>query len=83
MAERPQPKLLFRPTEAAALLNISRSKLYEMLNRGQVRTVRVGGIRQIPLDELARLAGVPGQLVLNLWAGQLHGLSQAKTGQDP
>jgi excisionase family DNA binding protein len=39
---------LLRPLDAAALLNISRSKLYDEIARGRIPIVRVGNLRRIP-----------------------------------
>jgi excisionase family DNA binding protein len=46
------PKLLLTVPEAAKALAISRSKLYELLTSGAVRSVRIDGARRIPLDAL-------------------------------
>jgi excisionase family DNA binding protein len=55
------PVLLVRPEEAAQLLGIGRTKVYELIRCGALRSVRVGGLRRIPvsaLDEfVARLEG--------------------------
>lgn len=40
-------KLLLTPEEAAKTLSISRSKLYELLARGEVESVRIGTSRRI------------------------------------
>jgi excisionase family DNA binding protein len=39
---------LLRPLDAAAVLNISRSKLYEEINRGRIPVVKVGNLMRIP-----------------------------------
>ena len=46
------PKLLLTVPEAARALSISRSKLYELLASGAIRSVRIDGSRRIPLDAL-------------------------------
>lgn len=46
------PQLLLTVPEAAAALAISRSKLYELLAAGLVRSVRIDGSRRIPLAAL-------------------------------
>uniref|UniRef100_UPI003F49423D helix-turn-helix domain-containing protein n=1 Tax=Actinomadura rifamycini TaxID=31962 RepID=UPI003F49423D len=46
------PKLLLTVPEAARALSISRSKLYELLASGAVRSVRIDGSRRIPIDAL-------------------------------
>lgn len=46
------PKLLLRPEEAAEVLGIGRSKLYELLAAGTVQSVRIGKCRRVPLAAL-------------------------------
>jgi excisionase family DNA binding protein len=48
----PMPPLLLRPTAAARLLDISRSKLYELINAGVINSVTVGSSRRIVYDDL-------------------------------
>lgn len=45
-------KLLLTPTEAATALGIGRSKLYELLQTGQINSVRIGACRRVPADAL-------------------------------
>jgi excisionase family DNA binding protein len=45
-------KLLLTPVEAAEMLSISRSKLYELLAAGHVGSVRIDGSRRIPVTAL-------------------------------
>ena len=45
-------KLLLTVPEAAETLAISRSKLYELLAAGVVRSVRIGGSRRVPFEAL-------------------------------
>jgi excisionase family DNA binding protein len=48
------PKLLLTPEEAAQALGIGRSHVYELLRRGQLKSVRIGACRRVPaaaLDE--------------------------------
>lgn len=40
-------KLLLKPEEAALLLGIGRSKLYELLAEGAITSVRIGSCRRI------------------------------------
>ena len=55
------PVLLVRPEDAAQALGVGRTKVYELIRSGDLRSVRVGGLRRIPvtaLDEfVARLEG--------------------------
>ena len=47
-------KLLYTPLEAAHVLGISRSTLYELLARGDIDSVHIGASRRIPADGLRR-----------------------------
>ena len=53
------PRVLYRIDEAAELLSISKSRVYELVRSGQIRTVKVGKSHRVParsLDEyVARL----------------------------
>ncbi|MCW2805999.1 MAG: hypothetical protein QOF52_1473 [Propionibacteriaceae bacterium] len=47
-------KLLLSPAEAAAHLSVGRSKVYDLMRLGLLRSVKIGGCRRIPraaLDE--------------------------------
>ena len=46
------PRLLLTVPEAAEALAISRSKLYELLAAGPVRSVRIDGSRRVPVEAL-------------------------------
>jgi len=48
-------KLLLTPREAADVLGIGRSKLYELLQAGQIPSVRIGKCRRIPATALREL----------------------------
>jgi excisionase family DNA binding protein len=56
-------KLLLSPAEAAAHLSIGRSKVYELMRLGQLRSVKIGASRRIPqaalVDFIAALAEEP------------------------
>ncbi len=41
-------KLLLRPAEAAVVLSLGRSKVYELMRLGLLPSVRIGGARRIP-----------------------------------
>lgn len=45
-------RLLLRPSEAAELIGIGRSKMYQLLASGEIGTVRVGSSIRVPLDKL-------------------------------
>ena len=53
-------KLLLTPDEAAQVRNITRSEVYELLNRRQLASVKTGSCRRIPIEAVrvyvARLA---------------------------
>jgi excisionase family DNA binding protein len=53
-APQPYEPLLLRPVEAARLLGIGRSKLFEMLPRDELSVIRIGRCVRIPRRELAR-----------------------------
>lgn len=42
--------LLLTTTEAAKALGIGRSKVYELLQTGQLPSVRIGACRRVPAD---------------------------------
>lgn len=45
-------KLLFTAEEAAKIIGVGRTKMYELLRVGAVRSVRIGRCRRIPHDAL-------------------------------
>jgi excisionase family DNA binding protein len=47
------PVLLLRPEDAASALGIGRTKVYELMRSGALRSVRIGGLRRIPATALA------------------------------
>jgi excisionase family DNA binding protein len=62
--------LLLTPEEAAAELRIGRSRMYDLIKRGEVVSVRVGGSRRVLRDSLATY-------VQNLVAAQSTGPADA------
>ena len=55
---RKQPlRLLLSPEEAAKALGISRATLYPLLMRKEIPSVRVGGLRRVPIEALQRYIG--------------------------
>jgi excisionase family DNA binding protein len=50
---RNMEKLLLSPAEAAAHLSIGRSKVYELMRLGELRSVKIGASRRIPQAALA------------------------------
>jgi excisionase family DNA binding protein len=56
MAEKTEsgvPVLLVCPEDAARALGIGRTKVYELIRSGALRSVRVGGLRRVPVAALA------------------------------
>jgi excisionase family DNA binding protein len=51
-------RLLIRPSEAAQMFAVSRSKIYELIASGAVPSVRIGGMWRIPMDAARKLAEV-------------------------
>ena len=49
------PVLLVRPEDAARALGVGRTKVYELMRSGALRSVRVGGLRRIPVAALNEL----------------------------
>jgi excisionase family DNA binding protein len=47
--------LLVRAEEAARLLGISRTRTYEMLRQGELRSVRLGRARRVRLADIEAL----------------------------
>ena len=45
-------RLLLTPEDAADLLSIGRSKLYELIGDGQLSSVRIGASRRVPMSAL-------------------------------
>ena len=45
-------KLLHPPEEAAKLLAVSRSQIFEMIASGQIESIKIGRLRRIPHDAL-------------------------------
>jgi excisionase family DNA binding protein len=51
--------LLVTPEEAASRLRIGRSKVYELLRTGELRSIKIGGSRRITTEALAEfIAGL-------------------------
>ena len=49
--------LLLSVEEAAAQLRIGRSRMFDLIRRGKVLSVKVGGSRRIPYDSLKAYVG--------------------------
>ena len=48
-------KMLLTPTEAAQVLGVGRSKVYELMRSGALGSVRIDSCRRIPVDDLNAL----------------------------
>jgi excisionase family DNA binding protein len=46
-------RLLLRPTEAAERLGIGRTKVYELMASGELRSVKIGAARRVSATALA------------------------------
>ncbi|GAB3186325.1 excisionase family DNA binding protein [Micromonospora palomenae] len=45
-------KLCYTPAEAATLLGVGRTKVYELMASGQITSIRIGRSRRIPATAL-------------------------------
>lgn len=52
----PPPRLAYSLDEAARSISLSRRGLYQLIEAGELRTVKVGRRRLVPVSELERLA---------------------------
>ena len=50
-------RLAFSPAEAAESIGVSRQFIYDLINRGQLRTITLGSRRLIPRSALLELLG--------------------------
>jgi excisionase family DNA binding protein len=60
MNEQEIPPVLYRVEEAAEALRVSRSVLYELIRSDQLRTVKVGRSRRVPVAALAECVALLG-----------------------
>ena len=49
------PKLLLRVEEAAHMLSLSRKTIYDLVRRGELSSLKIGGSRRIPVTALQDL----------------------------
>lgn len=54
--ESPTPgaKLLLTAEEAAQALSLSRSKVYDLIGKGEIPSVKIHGSRRVPVDQLIK-----------------------------
>ncbi len=45
-------RILYRVSEVAGFLGVSRGKAYQLINSGQLKSVKIGGCRRIRADDL-------------------------------
>ena len=57
-------KLVFTPLEACKALSIGRTKLYQLLNSGQIKALALGGRTVIQRAEIERFVGSLPQIPL-------------------
>jgi excisionase family DNA binding protein len=48
-------RLLLRIDEVAALIGVSRTTAYTLVNKGEIPSIRIGGLLRIPNDALRKL----------------------------
>lgn len=53
-------RLAFSLAETASALGVCRGLIYAMIERGELKTIRLGRRRLVPLVELERLTQPPG-----------------------
>ena len=51
-AARQAARLLLSPEEAGNRMQLSRATIYRMLERGELRSIKIGAVRRIPVREL-------------------------------
>ena len=44
--------LMYTPTEAAVMLHVGKTTVYELMAGGQLRSIRIGRARRIPVEAL-------------------------------
>jgi excisionase family DNA binding protein len=54
VSETFERRLLLRPAEAAEMLAVSRSRVYELISAGVIPHIRIGGSLRVPVAELDR-----------------------------
>jgi excisionase family DNA binding protein len=60
---RTQGRQLFRPVEVAQMSGLSRAFIYRLIEKGALKSVRIGSAVRISADEVTRLLteGIPAQ----------------------
>jgi excisionase family DNA binding protein len=57
----PGSRLLYRVSKAAAVLSLSRAKVYQLIKSGALRSVRIGGARRITAADLETFVASLGE----------------------
>lgn len=52
-----EERLLYRPTEAADLISVSRARCYELIAAGVIPSIRIGSSIRVPADALREWIG--------------------------
>lgn len=52
--------MLLKPDEAAEALAICRAKIYELMRAGELRSIRIGVARRVPVDALREFIDAAG-----------------------
>jgi excisionase family DNA binding protein len=68
MPQNQMDRLLLRPTEAAEVIGLGRSKIYELLATGELPSIRIGSSVRVPVDALR--AWIDKQLAHRAEAGR-------------
>ena len=55
------PRLLYKVSDVADALSLSRAKIYELINSGALRSVRIDGARRIRASDLAAFVASLGE----------------------
>lgn len=56
MLTPPPTRILYRIPEAAEMLGISRSSVYNLIAAGTLRATKIGAATRVPATEIARIA---------------------------
>lgn len=57
VVDNDEPKLAYSTRQAADLISVSRPYIYKLIERGQLRSVTLGGRRLIPRSALLEMLG--------------------------
>lgn len=52
MTQERIPRILLTTEEAARALSVGRTKIYELIQKGQLHSLKLGGHRRIPVSAL-------------------------------